>query len=334
MKRILVTGGAGFIGSNFIRYLLRAYPDAHVTNLDKLTYAGNLDNLKDLDASRHAFVRGDIGDLATVEQAIAGCDWVVNFAADSHVDRSIQGASEFLATNVTGVYNVVEAARRTGVSRVLLVSTDEVYGSREHGSFREEDAIGPRNPYSASKAAGEYVGMSYFHTFGLPVLITRGSNTYGPYQYPEKALPLFTTNAIDSEPLPLYGDGRNVRDWLFVEDHCRAIDCVLQHGTPGQIYNVSGGNERENIELTRRILDLTGRDESLIRPVPDRPGHDRRYAIDSAKARRELGWEPQTAFPEGLRLTVEWYRSHDGWWERIKSGAYREYYERMYGKNV
>ena len=331
MNRIVVTGGAGFIGSNFVRYALRTYPEVHIVNVDKLTYAGNLDNLKDLDSERHTFVRADIADAEAMTSAMEGCDAVVNFAADSHVDRSIMEASDFIATNVKGVHNILEAAKKHGTKRVLLVSTDEVYGSIAKGSFKESDPVGPRNPYSASKAGGELLGRSYFHTFGIPVIITRGSNTYGPYQYPEKVLPLFVTNAIDGEPLPLYGDGKNVRDWLFVEDHCRGIDHAVRHGVPGEIYNIAGENERENIVLTKKILKETGRDESLIRPVTDRLGHDRRYSIDSSKL-RALGWKPLMNWDEGIALTVRWYQDNEWWWRKIKSGEFREYYERQYGR--
>lgn len=330
MNRILVTGGAGFIGANFVRYMLATYPDLEVVNFDKLTYAGNLDNLRGIDEARHTFVRGDIADAEAVREAMEGCDAVVNFAAETHVDRSILGAAEFIDTDVKGVHNLLEAARELGTSRVLLVSTDEVYGSIPEGSFRETDPVRPRNPYSASKAGGELMGLAYFHTFGVPVLITRGSNTYGPYQYPEKVLPLFVTNAIDDQPLPLYGDGRQVRDWLYVEDHCRGIDTALRKGQPGEIYNVAGGNERENIVLTRRILELLGKGEDLIRPVQDRPGHDRRYSIDAAKL-KSLGWAPRMDWDEGLAQTVQWYRDNEWWWRPIKSGEFREYYRRQYG---
>lgn len=331
MKRIMVTGGAGFIGSAFVRYQLQTYPEVHIVNFDKLTYAGNLDNVRDVDASRHTFVKGDIADPEAVNEAMRDCDAVVNFAAESHVDRSILGASEFLDTNVRGVYNIVEAARRLGTKHVLLVSTDEVYGSISEGSFQETDRTNPRNPYSAAKAGGELVGMSYFHTFEVPVIITRGSNTYGPYQYPEKVLPLFVTNAIDLEPLPLYKGGEhNVRDWLHVDDHARGIDLALRHGEPGEIYNVAGGNERENIVLTRKILALTGRDESLIKLVTDRPGHDRRYSIDADKI-RGLGWAPQVEWEQGVADTVKWYQENEWWWRKIKSGEFKEYYQRQYG---
>lgn len=330
MKRILVTGGAGFIGSAFVRWQLEQYPDVHIVNLDKLTYAGNLENIADVDETRHTFIQGDIADREVMLKAMEGCDAVVNFAAETHVDRSIAGATEFLRTNVDGVYNLAECAKETGLSRVLFVSTDEVYGSIAEGSFTETSPLTPRNPYSAAKAGGELVGMSFFHTFDLPVIITRGSNTYGPYQYPEKVLPLFTTNAIDDEPLPLYKGGEhNVRDWLYVDDHASGIDCALRNGVPGEVYNVAGGNERENIELTRKILALTGKDESLIQWVPDRPGHDRRYSISADKL-KSLGWQPAMPWEQGMEESVRWYQDHEKWWRKIKSGEFRAYYEKQY----
>jgi dTDP-glucose 4,6-dehydratase len=331
MNRILVTGGAGFIGSNFVRYLLDTYPEIHVVNLDKLTYAGNLENLEGIDRSRYTFIRGDIADAEAVKAAMAGCDAAVNFAAETHVDRSILGASEFVETDVRGVYNLVEAGRQLGVQRVILVSTDEVYGSIAEGSFREMDPVRPRNPYSASKAGGELIGLAYFHTFGVPVIITRGSNTYGPYQHPEKVLPLFITNAIEGLSLPLYGDGRNVRDWLYVEDHCRGIDYVLRRGQPGEVYNIAGENERENIVVTRRILELLGKGEGLIKLVTDRPGHDRRYSIDPGKLKR-LGWAPKMSWDHGIAHTVKWYHANEPWWRKIKEGEFRNYYEEQYGR--
>lgn len=334
MNRIMVTGGAGFIGSNFIRYALDTYPELEVVNFDKLTYAGNLDNLKDLDEKRHTFMKGDIADAEVVRSAMQDCDAVVNFAADSHVDRSIMGATDFIETNVTGVYNILESARELGTARILLVSTDEVYGSIAEGSFCESDPPQPRNPYSASKAGGELVALAHFETFGTPVIITRGSNTYGPWQYPEKVMPLFITNLIDGESVPLYQGGeRNVRDWLYVEDHASGIDCALRNGEFGQIYNVAGGNERENIVLTHRLLELTGRDESSIQLVTDRPGHDYRYSIDATKL-EELGWTPRMDWDEGIAQTVDWYKGNEWWWRKIKEGEFREYYEKQYGNRA
>jgi len=329
MNRIMVTGGAGFIGSGFVRYQLATYPEVHIVNYDKLTYAGNLDNLRDVDQTRHTFVKGDIADAHDVRTAMEGCDAVVNFAAETHVDRSILGASEFIDTDVRGVYNIVEAAKELELRRVLLVSTDEVYGSIDEGSFKETDPINPRNPYSASKAGGELLGLAYFNTFGVPVIVTRGSNTYGPYQYPEKVLPLFVTNAMDDDPMPLYGDGRNVRDWLYVDDHCSGIDCALRNGAPGEIYNIAGGNERENIVLTRKILEVMGKSEQLIRPVKDRAGHDRRYSIDDSKL-RALGWVPQMDWDDGVAYTVRWYIENEWWWRKIKTGEFLEYYKKQY----
>ncbi len=332
MNKILVTGGAGFIGSAFVRNMLDGYPDLHIVNLDKLTYAGNLDNLKSVDTRRYTFVHGDIVDAEVVEQAMKGCDAVVNFAAETHVDRSLMGAKDFLRTNVEGVYQILLSARNNNVRRVLLVSTDEVYGSREVGSAIEADIVCPRNPYSASKAAGELLGKAFYESFKLPVLITRGCNTYGPYQYPEKVLPLFITNAIENKPLPLYKGGEhNIRDWLYVDDHCRAIDIVLRKGIPGEIYNISAGFEKENIEITHKVLELTGKDESLIQWVPDRPGHDRRYSMNSNKL-RALGWTPQVSWEEGIQRTVAWYKENEWWWRRIKEGEFKKYYENQYIK--
>lgn len=334
MKKILVTGGAGFIGSAFIRNMLDWYTDIHIVNLDKLTYAGNLDNLKSVDTHRYTFIHGDIADMEVTEQAIKGCDTVVNFAAETHVDRSLMGAKDFLRTNVEGVYQILLSAKNNNVSKVLLVSTDEVYGSRDVGSALETDTICPRNPYSASKAGGELLGKAFFESFKLDILITRGCNTYGPYQYPEKVLPLFITNALENKPLPLYKGGEhNVRDWLYVDDHCRAIDFVLQKGVPGEIYNISAGFEKENIEITQKVLELTGKDESLIQWVPDRPGHDRRYSMNSDKL-RALGWKPQVSWEEGIQRTVKWYKENEWWWRRIKEGEFKKYYEEQYIKRT
>ena len=328
--KILVTGGAGFIGSNFVRHVLTAQHDDSVVNLDKLTYAGNLENLRDVEANpRYRFVKGDICDGAAVREAMRGADAVVHFAAETHVDRSNLGADEFLRTNVNGTFTMLEAARELRIARFLAVGTDEVYGSIAEGAAREGDALNPSNPYSASKAAADLLARAYWTTHRLPVLITRSSNNFGPYQYPEKVIPLFVTNALEDRSLPLYGDGRNVRDWLYVLDNCAAIDLVLRRGLEGEIYNIGGAAEVQNVALTRRILALLGKPESLITSVADRPGHDRRYALDSGKV-RALGWTPATGFDAALSATVEWYRTHEAWWKPIKSGAFREYYQTQY----
>jgi dTDP-glucose 4,6-dehydratase len=325
--RVLVTGGAGFIGSHFVKRLLRGGDEAVV--LDKLTYSGNRANLPG-DVEFH---EGDIAASEDVARAARGCDAIVNFAAETHVDRSILTADDFGRTEFRGTQVLLEHIRETG-ARLVQVSTDEVYGDLEGGgSSRESDLLNPSSPYSAAKAAGELLIPAYVRTFGVNASITRGSNTYGPHQYPEKFIPLFVTNALDGEPLPLYGDGRQVRDWLFVEDHCAGIELVLLQGAAGEIYNVGGGDERENIEVAERLLELTGADRSLLRSVPDRPGHDRRYSVDSTKL-HALGWKPQTSFEIGLRETVSWYRENRSWWERIKSGDYREYYERQYAERL
>ncbi len=333
MVEVLVTGGAGFIGSNYVRHALAAHADWRVTTLDKLTYAGRLENLHDvMDHPRHAFVRGDIADADVSRPLVERSTLVVHFAAETHVDRSILEAGDFIRTDVLGTFVLLEAARKaTGLRRFVQISTDEVYGSVPAGASRETDELKPRNPYAASKAGADRLAYSYWATYGVPVVVTRASNNYGPYQFPEKVIPLFVTNAIDGQPVPLYGDGLNVRDWLHVGDHCRAIDLVVERGEAGEVYNIGGGNEVANIDLTRRILGLLGRPESLIRPVADRPGHDRRYALDTAKL-RGLGWLPQAAFASGLAETVDWYRQNEWWWRPIKQGdpAFREYYARQY----
>lgn len=336
--KLLVTGGSGFIGSNFIRHVLDSRGAAvSVVNLDKLTYAANPANLADVeDRPNYRFVKGDIVDPDAVRDAMEGCDAVVNFAAETHVDRSLLGDASFIETDVRGVFVLLEEARRRGgISRFIQISTDEVYGSIAEGSFTEESALNPRNPYAASKAGGDRLAYSYWASYGLPVVITRASNNYGPYQYPEKLIPLFVTNAIDEEPLPLYGDGRNVRDWLFVRDHAAAIDFLLEAGEPGETYNVAGGNEAENIEITRRVLAILGRPESLIRFVDDRPGHDRRYSLDAGKLAR-LGFRSTTPFEEGLAETVRWYRDREDWWRPVKEkdSAYREFYRGQYGDRL
>jgi dTDP-glucose 4,6-dehydratase len=329
--KILVTGGSGFIGSNFVRHVLAAHADDTVVNLDKLTYAGNPANLADLeDSPRYAFVHGDICDGKLLRDVARGVDAVVNFAAESHVDRSLMEPDAFLRTDVFGVFTLLEAVRELKIPRLLHIGTDEVYGSVATGSSRESDPLRPSNPYSASKASGDLLALAYWQTHRVPVVITRSSNNFGPHQYPEKVIPLFITNALDGEPLPLYGDGRNVRDWLYVLDNCAAIDLVLRRGREGEVYNIGGGTEVENIVLTRQILRLTGKPETLIQPVKDRPGHDRRYSLDSKKV-RQLGWTPRHAFPEALTTTVAWYREHEAWWRPLKSGEFRTYYRQQYG---
>jgi dTDP-glucose 4,6-dehydratase len=333
--RILVTGGAGFIGSHLVRRLLTS--DEHfVVNLDALRYSGNLANLATIDGHpRYVFVQADICDASVVSSVLSNhrIEGIINCAAETHVDRSILEPESFARTDVMGTGVLLEEARRAGVERFLQVSTDEVYGSVEAGMSTEEDRLAPRSPYSASKAGGDLLALSYWTTYRFPVMVTRGSNTYGPNQYPEKFIPLFITNAIDDQPLPLYGDGRQRRDWLSVEDHCAAIMHVLFQGEVGQVYNVGGGNERENLDVARRMLACLGKPQSLIRFVQDRPGHDRRYAVDCSKLRR-IGWQPRVPFEEGLSATVEWYQLNANWWRPIKSGEFREYYEQMYGKRL
>jgi dTDP-glucose 4,6-dehydratase len=331
--KLLVTGGCGFIGSHFVRHVLESRAGGvSVVNLDKLTYAANPANLADV-AHRpdYRFVRGDIVDPDVVGVAMDGCDAVVNFAAETHVDRSLLGDASFIETDVRGVFVLLEEARRRKVKRFIQISTDEVYGSIPEGSFTEQSALNPRNPYAASKAGGDRLAYSYWASYRVPVIITRASNNYGPNQYPEKLIPLFATNAIDDLPLPLYGDGQNVRDWLFAPDHAAAIDFLLDAGEPGETYNIAGGNEAPNIEITRRVLRELGKPESLIRFVDDRPGHDRRYSLDASKLAR-LGFTPGTPFERGLVETVRWYRDHEEWWRPIKErdAAYREFYRSQY----
>jgi len=334
MNTVLVTGGAGFIGSNFVRHVLGSSPGTRVVNFDKLTYAGNLENLRDLqDHDAYHFVRGDICDAAAVQAAMKKHDvgTVVHFAAESHVDRSIMGAAVFAATNMLGTQVLLDAAREQQVERFIHVSTDEVYGSLgEQGKFTETTPLHPNSPYAASKAGSDLLVLAAAHTFGLPAVITRCSNNYGPYQFPEKLIPLMIANALDGKPLPVYGQGLNVRDWLFVGDHCAAIDAVLRRGKPGETYNIGGNNEWRNIDIVRLLLKRLGKPDSLIAFVKDRPGHDRRYAIDASKINAELGWSPSVTFEEGLAATVDWYIAHEPWWRRIISGAYQEYYRELY----
>jgi dTDP-glucose 4,6-dehydratase len=330
--RLLVTGGAGFIGSNFIRWVLTEHAEDEVVNLDKLTYAGNPANLADLDQDpRYSFVHGDICDPDCVRDTARGVDALVNFAAPSHVDRSILDPDEFLKTSVLGVRVLLEAVRELRVPRLLHVSTDEVYGSLVRGVAREDSPLRPSNPYAAAKAGGDLLALAYWNTHHIPVVITRSSNNFGPYQYPEKIVPLFVTNALDDQRVPLYGDGRQIRDWIYVLDNCAALDLVLRQGRDGEIYNIGGGQEVANIDLTREILRLLGKPESLIELVDDRPGHDRRYALDSAKT-WQLGWAPRYPFASALEATVRWYREHEAWWRPLKSGEFRAYYQRQYGR--
>ena len=333
---LLVTGGAGFIGTNFVKYVMSHRSDWSVTVLDKLTYAGRRENLEEYEGSdRYTFVKGDICDPEAVRNSMNGCDVVVNFAAETHVDRSIDDPASFVRTDVEGVRVLLEEFKKDKSRKLFLqISTDEVYGSVENGRSGEGDALDPRSPYSASKAGGELLAMSYYTTFNLPVVITRASNNYGPYQYPEKLIPLFITNAFEGERLPLYGDGGNMRDWLFVTDHCSALVAAIEKGSPGRIYNIGDGQEMTNKEVTFAILEGTGADTSLVRYVEDRLGHDRRYAVDISRASEELGWKPQTDFEAGIALTVEWYRDNSQWWQSIKSGEFREYYKKMYSNRL
>ena len=334
MVEVLVTGGAGFIGSNFVEYALGAHPDWRITTLDKLTYAGRLENLREvMDHPRHRFVRGDVADAAVAGPLVAAAEIVVHFAAETHVDRAIRDAGAFIRTDVYGTFVLLAAAcGARGLRRFLQVSTDEVYGSVAAGASTETDELRPRNPYAASKAGAERLAYSYWATHDVPVVISRASNNYGPRQFPEKLIPLFISNALDNLPLPLYGDGRHSRDWLHVSDHCRALDLLIERGRPGEAYNVGGGSELQNAALTGMILDLLERPASLVRHVPDRPGHDRRYRLDTAKL-RALGWTPQVEFGTGLRAVVEWYRDNEWWWRPIKDGdpAFRAYYAQQYG---
>ncbi len=332
---LLVTGGAGFIGSNFIRYILEKYPEYRVINFDKLTYAGNLENLTGVDKDpRYAFEKGDICDKTRVQMCVVRyeIDAIVHFAAESHVDRSILGASEFVKTNIAGTNILLEVAKEMKIKRFLQVSTDEVYGSLSAtGLFTEETPLHPNSPYSASKASADMLALAYQHTFGVPIIVTRCSNNYGPYQFPEKLIPLMIANALNDRPLPVYGDGMNVRDWLQVKDHCSAIDTVLHRGRIGEVYNIGGNNEKANIEIVKLILKNLNKPESLITYVKDRPGHDRRYAIDSSKIQNEFGWKPAYTFESGIAETIKWYVDNQQWWKRIISGEYQKYYQTMYG---
>ncbi|RTR36402.1 dTDP-glucose 4,6-dehydratase [Robertmurraya yapensis] len=333
--KLLVTGGAGFIGSNFVRYMVNKYPEYQVVNLDELTYAGNLENLKDIEGNpNYKFVKGDIADRDFINNLFETekFDYVLNFAAESHVDRSITNPDIFIKTNIQGTQILLDAAKRINVKKYLQVSTDEVYGTLgETGYFTEETPLAPNSPYSASKAGADMLVRAYHETFDLPVNITRCSNNYGPYHFPEKLIPLMIINALHDKELPIYGDGLNVRDWLHVEDHCQAIDLVLHNGKNGEVYNVGGNNERTNVEIVKTILKQLEKSESLIKYVKDRPGHDRRYAIDATKLRTELGWKPKYNFDTGIEQTIEWYLNNREWWENIISGEYQEYFKSQYG---
>ena len=335
--KVLVTGGCGFIGSNFVHYYLKKYPDDSLINVDKLTYAGNLKNVSALSQSpRYDFVRADIADSVPMEEILSrGVDAIVNFAAESHVDRSIEAPMDFMRTNVFGTFVLLEAVRKISSKRrirFLHVSTDEVYGSLgESGAFTEETPMAPNSPYAASKASADLMVRAYHRTYGLPTLITRCSNNYGPYQFPEKLIPLLISNAIEGKPLPIYGDGLHVRDWIHVEDHCRGLDLVLHQGKEGEVYNIGGRSERPNLSVAKTILDHLEKPDSLLQYVADRPGHDRRYAIDFSKIHRTLGWEPTISFEEGIRQTIAWYQGQEEWWREIKTGEYLDYYQRMYG---
>jgi dTDP-glucose 4,6-dehydratase len=337
MTEVLVTGGAGFIGSNFVRYALAAHPDWRITTLDKLTYAGRMETLKDvMDNPRHSFVRGDVADADVAAPLVKAADIVVHFAAETHVDRSILEAGEFIRTDIIGTFVLLEAARSAQTLRSFIqISTDEVYGSVQKGSSVETDELKPRNPYSASKAGADRLAYSYWATYGVPVMVTRASNNYGPFQFPEKVIPLFITNALDNVPVPLYGAGLNVRDWLHVMDHCRGLDVVIERGKPGEVYNIGGSNEVRNVDLTHTLLRLLDRPDSLIKKVQDRPGHDLRYSLNTAKV-RGLGWQPEVPFEDGLKETVRWYRDNEWWWRPIKDQdpAYRAYYQTQYGSRI
>jgi len=335
MPTWVVTGGAGFIGSNFVRLALDEWPDLRIVTVDLLTYAGNLENLEGVPADRHAFVRADICDPEAMRQAVPqGADALLNFAAETHVDRSILGPLAFVRTNVLGTQVLLDVAREKGVKRFLQVSTDEVYGSLGPGAsaFTEASPLAPSSPYAASKAAADLLVLAARHTYGQDVVTTRCSNNYGPYQFPEKLIPLVLSNALEDKPLPVYGDGRQVRDWIHTDDHSRAVLAVLEGGRPGAVYNIGARSERQNIDVVREILREVGKPESLIRFVKDRPGHDRRYAMNPARIEEELGWRPRVSFEEGLADTIRWYRDHADWWRRVKDGSYREFYAKWYGR--
>lgn len=333
--KLLITGGAGFIGSNFIHYWLANHPEDKIINLDLLTYAGNLENLKDIENNpNYKFIKGDICDAVLVNDLVKEMDTIVHFAAESHVDRSIMDAKSFVDTNVLGTFNLLEAAKNNGKKRFHHISTDEVFGALKPNdpAFNEQTPYSPRSPYAASKASSDHLVRAYYHTFGLPITISNCSNNYGPYQFPEKLIPLFVTNLLEGKKVPVYGDGLQVRDWIHVDDHNRGVDLILRNGKIGETYCLGGNSEKTNLEITKLILGYLGQSEEMIEYVKDRPGHDRRYAIDFSKAKKELGWEPLIGFEEGIKSTVEWYKNNQEWWQRIKSGEYSEYYKKQYDK--
>ena len=340
--KLLITGGAGFIGSNFIRYLLNKSSassadkvDYEIINFDLLTYAGNLENLKDIETNpNYKFIKGDIADKELVDELVKNCDAIVNFAAESHVDRSIIDSSDFIRTNIVGTHNLLEAAKNNGLKRFHHISTDEVFGhlGPNEPAFNERTPYAPRSPYSASKAASDHLVRAYFHTYGLPITISNCSNNFGPFHFPEKLIPLAITNLIEGKKIPVYGDGLQARDWLFVEDHCEAIDLILQKGKIGETYCVGGNSEKTNMEIVRKIIELLEKGEDMIEYVKDRPGHDRRYAIDFLKIKSELGWQPRTSFEDGMKQTVEWYKANENWWRNVKNESYQDYYKKQYGK--
>ena len=330
--KILVTGGAGFMGSNFVRYIINKYPDYSVINFDKLTYAGNKENLADLTGNPHySFVQGDIANEVQVGKVMPGVDVIVNYAAETHVDRSIMNPRDFLLTDVIGTYTLLEACRKNGIQKYIQISTDEVFGSIAKGKFTEKSPFEPNSPYSASKAGGDHLVRAYQVTYNVPTIVTHSCNFYGPYQYPEKLIPLFITNLLEGKKVPLYGDGKNIREWIYTEDHCSAIDFILHHGAIGEVYNIGTGNEKTNFEITQLLLKILEKGEEMIQYVKDRAGHDRRYAIDNSKL-LALGWQPQVDFKEGLVKTAEWYKNNQAWWQKIKSGEYLKYYQEQYHK--
>lgn len=331
--KLLITGGAGFMGSNFIHYILKKYPDYQIVNLDKLTYAGNLENLKDIENDpRYTFIKGDIADGEIVKKALQGVDVVINYAAETHVDRSIRGPKDFITTDVIGTLTLLEEGRNMGINKHIQISTDEVFGSADDGRrFTEDTPFRPNSPYSASKAGGDHMCRAYWKTYGYPTIVTHSCNYYGPFHYPEKIIPLFITNLLEGKKVPVYGNGKNLREWVYTEDHCSAVDLVLHKGRDGEVYNISTEEGVENIELTKMILRLLGKDESSIEFVQDRPGHDFQYLVDAAKIKQELGWEPKFTLEQGLKLTIEWFKQNEPWWKLIKSGAYKDYYQQQYG---